>query len=200
MFNIFANQGLCNITTPSVSIAKVKAKSYQYLTFNTKSLKEWNILYALWYKDGKKKIPENKILVSGGVQTAPETCRAPIFNKIGDPLPEEILTLISSSWRESVIGNIVGDSFISFSSCCKNDKHILNPYFVTGFMDGEGCFLIKVAKNKEYVFNYQILAWFKVKLHKKDRRLLELIQAYFNGVGKIYYEGNSATYVVSSVE
>lgn len=67
-------------------------------------------------------------------------------------------------------------------------------------MDGEGCFLIKVAKNKEYVFNYQILAWFKVKLHKKDRRLLELIQAYFNGVGKIYYEGNSATYVVSSVE
>ena len=55
VFNIFANQGLCNITTPRVSIAKVKKKSYQYITFNTKSLKEWNSLYALWYKDGKKK-------------------------------------------------------------------------------------------------------------------------------------------------
>ena len=62
VFNIFANQGLCNITTPRVSIAKVKKKSYQYITFNTKSLKEWNSLYALWYKDGKKIIPENKIL------------------------------------------------------------------------------------------------------------------------------------------
>ena len=40
VFNIFANQGLCNITTPRVSIAKVKKKSYQYITFNTKSLKE----------------------------------------------------------------------------------------------------------------------------------------------------------------
>ena len=62
VFNIFANNGLCNITTPSVSIAKFKGKSYQYLTFNTKSLTEWNSLYALWYKDGKKIIPENKIL------------------------------------------------------------------------------------------------------------------------------------------
>lgn len=62
VFNILANQGLCNITTPTVSIAKVKGKSYQYISFNTKSLKEWNSLYALWYKDGKKIIPENKIL------------------------------------------------------------------------------------------------------------------------------------------
>ena len=62
VFNIFSNQGLCNITTPTVSIAKVKGKSYQYISFSTKSLKEWNSLYALWYKDGKKIIPENKIL------------------------------------------------------------------------------------------------------------------------------------------
>lgn len=28
VFNIFTNQGLCNIITPSVSIPKVKGKSY----------------------------------------------------------------------------------------------------------------------------------------------------------------------------
>lgn len=76
----------------------------------------------------------------------------------------------------------------------------LNPWFLTGFVDGEACFIIKVAKNKEYVLKYQILACFKIKIHKKDRKLLELIQAYFKGVGKIREEGNAITYVVSSVE
>lgn len=57
-----------------------------------------------------------------------------------------------------------------------------------------------MAKNKEYVFNYAILALFQVQIHKKDRGLLELIQAYFKGVGKIYEEGNAVKYVVSSVE
>jgi len=62
VFNLFANHGLCSMTVPSVCIAKVKGKSYQYITFNTKSLTEWNNIYALWYKDGKKVIPEDKIL------------------------------------------------------------------------------------------------------------------------------------------
>lgn len=62
VFNLFANHGLCSMTVPSVCIAKVKGKSYQYITFNTKSLTEWNNLYALWYKDGKKVIPDDKIL------------------------------------------------------------------------------------------------------------------------------------------
>lgn len=44
------------MTVPSVCTANVKGKSYQYLQFSTKSLAEWNNLYALWYKDGKKVI------------------------------------------------------------------------------------------------------------------------------------------------
>jgi len=40
VFNLFANHGLCSMTVPSVCIAKVKGKSYQYITFNTKSLTE----------------------------------------------------------------------------------------------------------------------------------------------------------------
>lgn len=56
VFNLFANLGLCNMTVPSVCIAKVNKKLYQYITFSTKSLTEWNSLYALWYKDGKKVI------------------------------------------------------------------------------------------------------------------------------------------------
>lgn len=62
VFNLFANQGLCNIAVPSVCIVKVKGTSYQYITFSTKSFAEWNNLYELWYKDGKKVIPDDKIL------------------------------------------------------------------------------------------------------------------------------------------
>jgi len=76
----------------------------------------------------------------------------------------------------------------------------LNPFFVTGFSDGEASFIIKVAKNKEYVVNYQIIALFKIKVHKKDLILLKMIQNYFNGIGKIYEEGDAVTFVVSSVK
>ena len=62
VFNLFANQGLCNMTVPSVCNIKVKGKIFQYITFNTKSIAEWNNLYALWYKDGKKVIPDDKNL------------------------------------------------------------------------------------------------------------------------------------------
>ena len=55
-------------------------------------------------------------------------------------------------------------------------------------------------KNKEYVVNYQIIALFKIKVHKKDLILLKMIQNYFNGIGKIYEEGDAVTFVVSSVK
>jgi len=40
VFNLFANQGLCSMAVPSVCIAKVNGKFYQYITFTTKSLTE----------------------------------------------------------------------------------------------------------------------------------------------------------------
>jgi hypothetical protein len=42
------------MTTPSLSIAKVNGKKYQYLQFSTKSYKDFNTLFEAWYKDGKK--------------------------------------------------------------------------------------------------------------------------------------------------
>jgi hypothetical protein len=44
---------------PSSHIAKVKGKKYKYLQFTTKSLKEWNSLYEIWYENDKKVIPKN---------------------------------------------------------------------------------------------------------------------------------------------
>lgn len=67
-------------------------------------------------------------------------------------------------------------------------QQALNPWFVTGFTDAEGCFSISVIKDPRYKAGYRVEALFSISLHKKDVRILELIQAFFGGAGKINFE------------
>lgn len=60
----------------------------------------------------------------------------------------------------------------------------LNPYYVTGFTDGEGCFFIGLYADSNCKMGYRVKASFQIGLHVKDLPLLEQIQSYF-GVGKI---------------
>ena len=54
-----------------------------------------------------------------------------------------------------------------------------NPWFITGFIDGEGYFSIGISKNKNKV-GWQVKLEFGISLHEKDRALLEDIQKYFS--------------------
>ena len=61
-------------------------------------------------------------------------------------------------------------------------KHMdnnLDPWYITGFVDGEGCFTFSRS-------GAHISLYFAIKLNDKDKPLLEKIQQYFGGVGKIY--------------
>lgn len=59
------------------------------------------------------------------------------------------------------------------------NNHI-NSWFITGFMDAEGSFMVLLrTKSKGYVTGWGVEAVFQIKLHKKDEKLLELIQDYF---------------------
>nr|YP_010608736.1 hypothetical protein PNX16_mgp035 [Drechslerella dactyloides]WAN89816.1 hypothetical protein [Drechslerella dactyloides] len=62
VFDIFSKAGLCNMTRPTLLTTQVKNKMYQYLQFNTKSIKEWNELYGIFYKDKEKVIPSIELL------------------------------------------------------------------------------------------------------------------------------------------
>src|SRR6185437_421909 len=53
--------------------------------------------------------------------------------------------------------------------------------FITGFTDAEGCFLLSVARYKEYRLGWRVLLRFQISLHKKDKALLKQIQTYFGG-------------------
>ncbi|RPB17845.1 homing endonuclease, partial [Terfezia boudieri ATCC MYA-4762] len=77
----------------------------------------------------------------------------------------------------------------------------LNPWFVTGFTDGEGSFGIYFSKSSQYQLGYQLKYEFTIALHKKDRGLLENIKLSFNAVGAIHRHGEeSVHYRVSSMK
>jgi hypothetical protein len=80
-------------------------------------------------------------------------------------------------------------------------NHLLHPYFITGFADGESCFFIGVSKDSKNYTGYRVKAHFQIGLHEKDRALLEEIQNYFDGVGSIYKQSNRdvVIYSVSSI-
>lgn len=63
---------------------------------------------------------------------------------------------------------------------------ILSPWFITGFTDGEGSFLIIIRKKSDTKIGFRVEVRFQIELNRKDEGLLKLIQAYFGGIGVIY--------------
>lgn len=76
----------------------------------------------------------------------------------------------------------------------------LDPWFITGFTDAEGCFMIGFFVSSKYRLGYQVQAVFKINLHSKDYDLLCQIQDYF-GVGSITKHGSTTLqYTVKSLK
>ena len=51
----------------------------------------------------------------------------------------------------------------------------LNPNFVTGFIDAEGCFHVSIVENTSLKVGKSVRAMFQISLHQKDKVLLEKI-------------------------
>lgn len=60
----------------------------------------------------------------------------------------------------------------------------INPLWLTGFIDGEGSFLISIYKNKNKL-GWAVKLEFQIGLHIRDKALLEKIQNYFQ-VGNLF--------------
>ncbi len=83
----------------------------------------------------------------------------------------------------------------------EGNHNTLHPYWVTGFLDGESSFVVSITKREENKTGWQVQAFLKLILHKKDRAILEMIRAYFNGVGNINNNGkDSIEYRVASLK
>ena len=81
-----------------------------------------------------------------------------------------------------------------------NTNKIIEPEFISGFVDGEGCFGLLILKQSPQSSKWKVRLTFEIHLHKKDRQLLENIRQYF-AVGKVYEnQKDSAYYLVQSQE
>ena len=56
---------------------------------------------------------------------------------------------------------------------------MLNPQWIVGFVDGEGCFHVGINKNTEMSIGYQVLPEFTVVQHERDIQVLYALKVYF---------------------
>lgn len=81
-----------------------------------------------------------------------------------------------------------------------NNNPKLDPYFVTGLIDGEGSFIVSICKRKNYKFGWQVHHIFKISLHSRDISLILQLQQFFGGIGSVYKDKakNIVSYSVTS--
>src|SRR3972149_758438 len=59
-------------------------------------------------------------------------------------------------------------------------QYSLNPWYITGLVDGEGTFTFSRSGN-------HMALYFGLKLTAQDKSTLELVREFFNGIGQIYH-------------
>lgn len=76
-----------------------------------------------------------------------------------------------------------------------NPKHLLNysssieelnPWWITGFIDGEGSFIVFIIENKKLKVGWQVEPVLSIRINEKDLAILKKIKNFFC-VGKIFY-------------
>ena len=76
----------------------------------------------------------------------------------------------------------------------------LDPGWVTGFVDGEGCFHVGINQHPEMTTGYQVLPEFTVVQHQRDIQVLHALKAFF-GCGVVRRNhGDRMTFRVRSQE
>ena len=76
----------------------------------------------------------------------------------------------------------------------------LDAQWITGFVDGEGCFHVGINPHKEMTTGFQVLPEFTVVQHKRDVQVLHALKAHFDcGVVRSNH-GDRMAYRVRSKE
>lgn len=78
---------------------------------------------------------------------------------------------------------------------------IKDPWWLVGFIDGEGCFYVKVRKSAKYTTGFQVGLAFSISQHSRDSSLLKIIKDYL-GCGvieNISTRQDSSTFVVYNI-
>ena len=76
----------------------------------------------------------------------------------------------------------------------------LDAQWITGFVDGEGCFHVGINPDDEMTAKFQVLPEFTVVQHERDVQVLHALKAHFGcGVVRVNH-GNRMAYRVRSMK
>lgn len=170
--------------------------------------KERSPFGASWAKDGKDRLlyPTNYTCNYINIldpynnrKLIKETCKGNRVVYIWTYIVKYCMPIIFYYNNKCVISNTNSNNEKVFSrSYSTLSGSSLSPWFITGFTDAEGSFTLSILKDNSYKTGWQVRLFFEIRLHKKDRALLEEFITFF-GVGKIYAKNNDAvSYLVSS--
>ena len=73
------------------------------------------------------------------------------------------------------------------------NDNALDPWFVTGLVDGEGCFSVSFSLRKRLKLGIETRPSFSISLTKRDLSLLKKVYRFF-GCGGIRYSKSDRTY------
>ncbi len=76
----------------------------------------------------------------------------------------------------------------------------LDAGWVTGFVDGEGCFHVGISRHPEMKSGWQVLPEFTVVQHRRDAQVLHALKAFFGcGVVRVNH-GDRLAYRVRNLD
>ena len=83
----------------------------------------------------------------------------------------------------------------------QGSESTLHPWCITGFVDGEGSFIVRVREDSRYKVGWIIEPIFSISLGNKDLQVLKDIKTSFDGIGSITKDGDTKfKYKVQSLE
>lgn len=106
--------------------------------------------------------------------------------------------------NNGLVRRLAVDSGFLYNKNCRfvttqvNPVKELHPWWVTGFVDGEGSFIINTTKSKTTKIGYSVKLIFSVSMHHSDEALLHKLRAFFKGAGHIIHTKKYVAYRVEN--
>ena len=83
----------------------------------------------------------------------------------------------------------------------------LNPHYVSGFVDGQGCFSVQIGARKEFRLGIEVRPSFSVSQGSSSRDLIEKISLFFNSANSniradqhvVIYETRKLKHILTEV-
>lgn len=69
----------------------------------------------------------------------------------------------------------------------------INPWFITGLFDAESSFVVTILKNSRYKTGWNVQARIQIKMHDKDRALIQSVHEFFGNIGYVSKVNNTST-------